>query len=102
MTWTTVRHVGVFTMFAALTFACSTLPAASATQIGCDTDEMEITNVQNGPSGDTWTVACHGHVWDCARSEEPFEASAWDWAALQRREMRGTMKGDTYCLQRED
>jgi hypothetical protein len=90
----------VLCALAATTGACSSsLREASSAETGCH-DELTISNEQSGPSGDTWTVTCHGHVWDCAREEEPFEADAWEWGRLRYHHFSGTQTGETYCLQR--
>lgn len=89
--------------------ACSSLPAATSSVIGCFEDEIEIHNAANGPSGDTWTATCHGHTFDCAREEKHVESSGWVLAAplipyssprVEHQNFYGSMTGDTYCIQR--
>ena len=82
--------------------ACSTLPAATSTVVGCQEDDIEISNAASGPSGDTWTATCHGHVYDCAREEQNVEARGWNLNTLEYRNFRGTLTGNTYCIVRDE
>jgi hypothetical protein len=81
--------------------ACSTLPAATSTVVGCDADDIDISNAQSGPSGDTWTATCRGQVYDCAREEQRVEARGWNLTSLEYQRFRGTVTGDTYCIPRD-
>jgi hypothetical protein len=99
--WLPLRRLLALAAFGFSSAACSTLPAASSSAIGCFEDDIEISNAQNGPSGDSWTATCHGNVYDCVREEEKVEASGWNVSTLKYQHFNGTMKGDTYCIRRD-
>jgi len=99
-TWWRIQLFGLLAPATLLSCgACSTLPAATSSVIGCQPDDIEISNAANGPTGDTWTASCNGNVYDCAREEKPLEtqdALGKDYHVLPR-----TYKGDTHCIMRD-
>lgn len=61
--WATPLHSWfALVTLALLGAACSTLPAATASVTECNPEPITISNVQNGPTGETWTASCGQRV----------------------------------------